>query len=444
MLRKLSHSLSFRLVGIFLLLCLIFGYGSLLAMRWVYSSDQLRELVSGHLALHIDYVKDDIGHPPDFSNALLITQKIPVDIRIVGKGVNWASDEDFPQLDDLDFGGIDVVSVDAQPWLRDLDDIKFAGTASHKFLKIVQDEYFIIVSSPRIADTTSERSLLPVILLVGILTILGSFLAVHSLFKPIHAIRQGANKIGRGDFSHRVASSRADELGDLANDINDMANEVESMLDAKRQLLFGISHELRSPLSRMNLALEIMPDAEALQPLKNDIDEMESIISVLLEAERLNERHAPLTLVRTSARELTESLITSFFSEDAHRIRTKIPPDLSITVDEARTKLMLKNLISNALRYIDDLSGYVELEFSETPTGWLLKVRDNGSGYPEDLIDQIGEPFFRIEASRSRHKGYRGLGLYLTKSIAKAHGGSLYLDRTWQDGACFVIELPFE
>ena len=444
MLKKLSHSLSLRLLAIFLLLSLIFGYGSIAATRWVYSSDQLRELVSGHLALHIDYVKRDIGHPPDFSNALQITQKIPVDIRVVGNNVNWASDDRFPELEELKFGGINTVSFDAQPWLRDLQDIKFASTSTHKFLKIVQEEYSIIVSSPRIEETTHERSLLPVILLVGILTILGSFLAVHYLFKPIHAIREGANKIGRGDFSHRVKSSRADELGDLADDINDMADEVESMLEAKRQLLFGISHELRSPLSRMNLALEIMADEDTAQPLKNDVREMESIISTLLEAERLNERHAPLTLARTSAIELTESLLNDFFVDELHRIRLEIPKDLMITVDEVRTKLMLKNLIGNSLRYIDDETGFVELDFSEQEDGWLIKVRDNGCGYPEELIDQIGEPFFRAEFSRSRDKGERGLGLYLTKSIAMAHGGTLYLDQSWKEGACFVIELPFE
>ena len=241
-----------------------------------------------------------------------------------------------------------------------------------------------------------------------------------------------------------MKSSRADELGDLADDINDMADEVESMLEAKRQLLFGISHELRSPLSRMNLALEIMADEDTAQPLKKDVREMESIISTLLEAERLNERHAPLTLARTSAIELTESLLNDFFVDELHRIRLEIPKDLMITVDEVRTKLMLKNLIGNSLRYIDDETGFVELDFSEQEDGWLIKVRDNGCGYPEELIDQIGEPFFRAEFSRSRDKGERGLGLYLTKSIAMAHGGTLYLDQSWKEGACFVIELPFE
>lgn len=444
MLRRLSHSLSLRLLVIFLLLTAIFSYGTIATMRWVFSTDQLRELVSDHLALHIDYVKRDIGSPPNMVNALALTRKIPVDIRIVGEGVNWASVSDFPELSELEFGGIESASLDAQPWLSDLENIEFSGTSAHKFLKIVQDEYSIIVSSPKMADKSYVRPLLPLIILGGIITILGSYLAVRSLFRPIHQIRQGADRIGRGDFSHRIENNRKDELGDLAEDINDMASEVEGMLEAKRQLLLGISHELRSPLSRMTLALEIMQKNEFIQPLKNDVQEMEKIIGTLLEAERLNERHASLTLTRVSGRELIDALVQDFFVDEEHRIRISIPNRFWLTVDEARTALMLKNLISNALRYIDPDDGYVEVEFCKLATGWSLTVRDNGVGYPADQASRIGEPFFRAESSRTREKGDSGLGLYLTRSIAEAHSGTLKLDQSWEQGACFVIEIPFE
>jgi len=441
---KLAHSLSLRLLVIFLLLAVIFTYGTVVATRWVFSTDQLRELVNGHLSLHIDYVKRDIGSPPNLENALLLTEKIPVDIRVVGEGVNWASVPEFPEMSELDFGGIDSVSFDSRQWLGGLEDITFSSTATHKFLKLIQDDYSIIVSSPKMADKNYSRPLLPLVIFMGVITILGSYFAVRTLFGPIQGIREGAEKIGRGNFSHRIANTRKDELGDLAQDINDMASEVEGMLEAKRQLLLGISHELRSPLSRMTLALEIMPENEFGEPLKNDIQEMEKIIETLLEAERLNERHAALTLTRVAGRSLVDEMIADYFLDKKHHIRINIPEDYWLTVDEARTALMLKNLVSNALRYIDPGSGYVELEFSKSNTSWLLAVRDNGVGYPADQVSRIGEPFFRAESSRTREKGDIGLGLYLTKSIAAAHGGSLTLDQSWSSGACFVVEIPFE
>jgi len=441
---KFSQSLSLRLLAIFLLLAVIFTYGTVTATRWVFSTDQLRELVNGHLSLHIDYVIRDIGNPPNVDNALALTNKIPVDIRIAGNDINWTSSPDFPELSELDFGGIDTVSFDAQPWLSDLEDIKFSATATHKFLKIVEDDYSIIVSSPKMSDKNYTRPLLPIIILIGVFTILTAYLAVRSLFKPIYEIRKGADKIGRGNFSHRIESTRNDELGILAGDINEMANDVERMLEAKRQLLLGISHELRSPLSRMNLALELTADSESSQPLKQDIREMEKIIGTLLEAERLNEKHAPLVLTKVSVSELVNDLVTDFFPNNRDQIKLIISNDAWLTADETRITLLLKNLISNALRYIDKEDGLVAVELTTSDASWLLSVRDNGVGYPAEQISRIGEPFFRAESSRSRNHGESGLGLYLIKSIAEAHGGTLTLDQTWQQGACFVVEIPFE
>ncbi|MBT8092971.1 MAG: hypothetical protein KJN77_08040, partial [Gammaproteobacteria bacterium] len=95
MLRTLSRSLSFRLLVIFIVLALLFVYGSFTALRWVYNSDEIRGLISGHLSLHVHYVKQDIGSPPDIERALAITRSVPVDIRILGPGKDWASDPNF-------------------------------------------------------------------------------------------------------------------------------------------------------------------------------------------------------------------------------------------------------------------------------------------------------------------------------------------------------------
>ena len=126
------------------------------------------------------------------------------------------------------------------------------------------------------------------------------------LFEPVGAIRHGAAEIGRGNFQHRIEAARSDELGELADDINRMADDVQRMLDAKRQLLFGISHELRSPISRLRLALELYADREGMSELRDDVQEMEKIISTLLEAERLNSRHASINVSRVNGRRFGE------------------------------------------------------------------------------------------------------------------------------------------
>jgi len=444
MLRRLARSLSFRLLAIFLVMGVLFAYGAMLGIRWVYATDQLRELVSGHLSLHVRYVLDDIGDPPDLRAALEITRQVPVDIRIVGPDLDWASDSAFPDPATLAFGGSDVFSDDAGAWLRGLDGVEFATRAGHGFLRIRQGAYSIIVSTPKISEEVVERSLTPIILGVGLLLVLLAYLAVRWLFKPISAIRHGAAEIGRGNFDHRITDVRRDQLGDLADDINRMADDVQGMLDAKRQLLLGISHELRSPLSRLRLGLELAEGGEANEGLRHDVEEMEKIIATLLEAERLNMRHDALNVSRVSARELVDRLLDDFFARDRRRIEVNVPEGLFLNVDEARVTLLIKNLLSNALRYSEPTDGPVELEIGADQENWSIVVADHGPGIAPDQAQFIGEAFYRGDPSRARRSGGSGLGLYLARLVAEAHGGTLALDDSYRQGARLIVTLPFE
>jgi signal transduction histidine kinase len=352
MIRRLSRSLSFRLLGIFLVLAALFVWGTFVALRWVYNSDEIRGLISGHLSLHVSYVKNDLGSPPRIDRALAITQRVPVDIRIFGPAIDWASDENFPRLEELDFGPSPMFSDDPSAWVDELRGVEFAVSERHRFLKINQDDYAIVVSSPRIADTPSGPNLLHLIIGLGLFYLMLGYAAVSWLFKPIRAIRQGAAQIGKGNFNRRIENIRSDQLGDLARDINQLAGEVESMLDAKRALLLGVSHELRTPLSRMNIALELLEDDDDREQLKPEVREMEKIIVALLEAERLSTRHEPLSRSRINVQALLDDLVDDFFERDRHRLRieNKAGP-MQVEIDEPRIILLLKNLISNALRY---------------------------------------------------------------------------------------------
>ena len=443
MLKRLTRSLSFRLLAIFAVMATVFVWGTTEAIRWVYTNDDFRELVSGHLSLHVDYVRQDIGNPPRIDRAIAITQKVPVDIRIVGPALDWASDPDFPKLQDLEFGASKYFGAEPGAWLEELKDVQFADLNQHRFLKIDQGPYAIIVSSPRISDHTVRPDLLPIILGIGLLLLALSFVFVRFLFRPIEAIRAGTARIGRGDFDHRIANIRKDELGDLARDVNKLAADVRGMLDAKRQLLLGISHELRSPLSRLRLSLEFIEDGEARENLRIELAEMEQIVSTLLEAERLNTRHAALNRTEVQVWELVDQLIDDYFDRERSRIQVQFEDDdIVANVDDTRLILLIKNLLSNALRYSDEDAGPVVLEVRKEKHELVIKMRDHGPGFAPEQADNIGEPFFRADPSRTRTTGGAGLGLYLTKLVVEAHGGTLHLDRDYTEGACLVVRLP--
>ncbi|MEM7277290.1 MAG: HAMP domain-containing sensor histidine kinase [Pseudomonadota bacterium] len=444
LLRSLSRSLSVRLLLIFLASAALFVYGAFLALRWVYSTDQLRELVRNHLSLHVEYVQNDLGDPPAIDKALALTEKIPIDIRIAGPDVNWASDPEFPAVQSLSFGtsGSEILGADTEAWLQGVEGLQFASKDGHVFLRLDKGTYAVVIASPKIQTETKSRRLLPIISGFSLLLVLLTYLAVRKLFEPLGRIRAGAARIGRGGFAHRIQTGRNDELGDLATDINTMAGDVERMLDAKRQLLLGISHELRSPLSRMNLALELEEQTKGHKNMLLDVREMEEIISSLLEAERLHGRHAVLNRQNFSGREIMEELISKYFARDIDRIRLDGGDDAELYADKIRISLALKNLVSNALRHTPKDSGPVTLAFSVEDDDWCFTVRDSGPGIPANEQHMLGEPFYRGDRSRTRDTGGSGLGLYLAQMVATAHGGSLQLDETYTHGARFILRIP--
>ena len=443
MIKRLSGSLSFRLLIIFIVLGGLFVFGTIKAIQRFYNSDEIRGLISGHLSLHVSYVREDIGVPPRIDRAIAITEKVPVDIRILGPDIDWASDPAFPRLEQLDFAPSPRFSDDPGAWADELRDVDFADLDNHDFLRMRQGGYDIVVSTPRISDVSDGPALIPLVLGLGLSFLLMGYAAVTWLFRPIRTIRAGAEHIGQGNFDFRISNIRQDQLGDLATDINKMAGDVESMLDAKRALLLGISHELRTPLSRMRLTLEFLDDQENVESLKTEITEMEKIVVSLLEAERLNSRHAQLSRTQVDVGELTRELLDDFFARDAERISVEIPAEpVTANVDEARITLLLKNLISNALRYSEPEDGLVELSISATDNELVMSVTDHGPGLPADQAEHIGEPFYRSDASRARESGGTGLGLYLATLVANAHGGSLKLLDTDNQGASLEVRIP--
>lgn len=443
MISRFSHSLSFRLLVIFVILGGLFVFGTMKAIQRFYNSDEIRGLISGHLSLHVHYVREDIGVPPSIERAIAITQSVPVDIRIFGPGVDWASDPDFPSLAELEFAPSPKFSDQPDAWVDELQGVEFAGLGRHNFLKMRQGGYDIVVSTPRISDSGERFGVVPQILLLGLTLLLLAYFTVRWLFSPISSIREGAAHIGRGNFDYRISKVRRDQLGDLATDINELAGDVESMLDAKRALLLGISHELRTPLSRMRLTLEFLEDADNAESLRSEIIEMEKIVASLLEAERLSGRHAQLTRTRVVVGELIDELIDDFFERDRSRIELRKPADPIVAeIDEARVTLMLKNLVANALRYSNESDGPVELSYSAEDDMLVIQVRDHGPGMSAQQAASIGEPFYRGDPSRARASGGTGLGLHLASLVARAHGGQLALINPGEAGAQFEVRLP--
>jgi signal transduction histidine kinase len=427
----LGHSLKLRLVVVFLLLAgamalvLIGSVQRAFSLSW---RDAARPMLMDYVDRLTTDITQDKTSPPSVERAQAITQRLPVTVRIAGPQVNWQS---HPGQAQLNWQRNKLNSEDEsnrERWGGDKDWRRLVTRATadgHTIVFGLNVDAF--ERRPRLIGYT-----LATLLLITLL----AFLYLRRLLRPLDDIRAGAKRFGSGDFAQAIPVRRAtkpDELGQLAGTINTMGANIQQMLDAKRALLLAISHELRSPLTRARLNTELLPETTDVQPnreaLLRDLALMRDLVTDLLESERLASPHVALHREPTNLAELAAEVVNSL--PDSPRVTQTMAPNLpTLALDRARMRLLLRNLLDNALRHNTAVDGTtpqaVVLSVQRTPEGGVhMTVRDFGPGVDPAALPHLAEPFYRPDAARERATGGVGLGLYLCKLVAQAHGGSL-------------------
>jgi signal transduction histidine kinase len=441
----LAHSLRVRLVALFLLLALamaatfLFGMQRALSVGW-------REAARPLVADYVDRLAAELGSPPSVERAQALVQRLPITVRISGPQVNWRSHIDAPNR--VNRRGEDRWQNDwsAEDWRRNEPRLLERSTTDGHRIQFSLNRQ-IWHTQPRLVGWITLAVLLAMTAL--------AYARVRRLLLPLDDIRAGALRFGQGDFAQAIPVQHAahpDELGELAATINTMGSDIRQMLDAKRALLLAISHELRSPLTRARLNTELLPESPEVQPsrdaLLRDLGLMRDLITDLLESERLANRHAALQREPTDLAALVEEVVSSL--PGAPSVQLLVAPNLPmLTLDRSRIRLLLRNLLDNALRHSADATQPPALqvqadqagEGSSKGQGVRITVRDYGPGVPEDQLPHLAQPFYRPDAARERATGGVGLGLYLCKLVAQAHGGTFNV-RNAQPGLEVSVTLP--
>ncbi|MDP3522311.1 MAG: HAMP domain-containing sensor histidine kinase [Hydrogenophaga sp.] len=418
----LSRSLRVRLVLMFLLFALalagifIGGVQKALSVGW---RDAARPLLMDYVDRLAAEITADTGSPPAVARAQAITERLPITVRISGPQVVWASHPDQPRPD----------------WMADREwaaNGSGEGEGRRLLQRSTADGHQIEFGLSARAWERRPRfawfTLGALLLLTGL-----AYGYVRRQLRPLDAIRDGALRLGAGDFAQPIPvrhAHRPDELGQLATTINTMGRDIEQMLDAKRALLLAISHELRSPLTRARLHTELLPEDGDVRPqreaLLRDLGEMSRLIADLLESERLSGRHAAVQREPTDLVALAREVITELAPRhvNAAAVRIEAAHDLPVlALDATRMRLLLRNLLDNACRHSLDAAQPPELHVRRVADGVVLEVRDFGPGVSEAQLGQLAQPFYRPDSARTRSAGGVGLGLYLCKLVAQAHGG---------------------
>jgi signal transduction histidine kinase len=278
---------------------------------------------------------------------------------------------------------------------------------------------------------------------VGVTTIiiLVAHVRVLRLMRPLRGLAEGVTRVTDGDLDAVVETSSRDEFATLTNGFNQMVARVREMIGARDQLLLDVSHELRSPITRMKVALELLPESDVHARLAADVREMEMMVTELLELERLRDGRT-IRRERVDVATLTRTIVASFDgSTPGVRLAAGEDP-ITIDADGRMLGVVLRNLVDNAVTHSLPDSGPVTVGVSRSRTEVTISVTDDGPGIPESEAAHVFEPFYRVDRSRSRRTGGYGLGLSICKRVIDAHGGRIDLVARHPRGTSFVVTLP--
>lgn len=423
------HSLAARFLWLFVFMGALAAV--VVSVAGVYAwREHFHQHVLPHLSQYLDYVRDDIGNPPNLDRAASVARRLKTDLAIVTSTSTWTSwggtfDRQRVHVrKEVDHGGIHHAVVDY---------------AERRWLIVTFPQYELVTALPERIILFDIQRIWPVVAIFALMMIF--YYAARRVIAPIGTIRSGVQRFGQGDFSQRLSVRRDDELGALAGSINTMADEIERMLEAKRQLLLAISHELRTPLTRAKVSAALVENDGQRQEIERDLTDVDLLLGEILETERLQSHHAALATVTLDLTEWLREFVISQGAKDTVILELPSHP-VPVSVDPMRLRMLLRNVIDNAQRHNTGTQKPPRLNLAVSGDEIILSVRDYGVGIESQHLPHLTEPFYRADPSRQRETGGYGLGLYLCQLIAQAHGGCLEIDSVVGEGTTVKVRLP--
>ena len=301
-------------------------------------------------------------------------------------------------------------------------------------IKIKSENEVIEFLVPKeMVSTSSVRLFVLWTTLPSILLIVIALIFLKNQTRPLVKLAKAAERFGKGDYVNDFRPSGAQEIRKAAYEFDRMAKRINRHLNQRSEMLSGISHDLRTPLTRLKLQLAMIDQIDLSKNMSKDIDEMEKMLNDYLQ------------FAKTKAQEGTEKIeLTKLFDEIKFRISNenlKVSSEDSIILEgrPLALKRSFENIIQNGLTY----GKKVIVKIKKTSNRALINFEDDGPGIPEDQYKNVFKPFFRLDKSRSLNHSGVGLGLAIVEDVINSHGGSIQLGRSENKGLQVKIFLPF-
>jgi two-component system sensor histidine kinase CpxA len=282
--------------------------------------------------------------------------------------------------------------------------------------------------------------------IVLVIALMGWILAAH-LAAPLRRLRRLVDQFGRGDLAIRSRSTRKDEIGELSRSFDEMAGRIETLLTAERRLLQDVSHELRSPLTRLDVAVDLATTSDEpgayLERIRRDISRLAVLVNELLQLTRAEGDPSAQNLEALALDELLGGLIDDCEMEaDARGCRLELAglEPCCLNGQPELLRRAVENVVRNAIRHAP-AGTIVQIGLELHADVATVRVRDFGPGVPDELLGAIFEPFVRVEGDRSRKSGGVGLGLAIARRAIALHHGTITAENA-HPGLLVRIEIP--
>ena len=378
-----------------------------------------------------DLVIEKIGFPPDTLKAKECVTSFSINVRIKNDSLDWASNSEMPGFKNLD------IPVYAK---RPMTNIGF-DEGLHVITQRGKTHYMISIEKNDEDFIFYDHLFFFISFSVFTIIIGAMYLILKKLLFPLKQLREGVEKVGRGDFEYKIETKRKDELGKLVHSFNNMNIEVREMIKSREQLILDVSHELRSPLTRIKLALEFLEESDSKNNIKEDIRDIEFMVSEILETERLTSKHGSIKKEMVVVNEILEAIIYEYANREPG-IELIADNSIAMIGDNDRLKTLFRNIIDNALKYSSQQPDPVQIMLKENNDKVEIVFSDHGEGIPENELKNIFEPFYRVDKSRSKETGGYGLGMHLAKKIIEAHSGDISIKSKPASGTTIKISFP--
>jgi len=317
-----------------------------------------------------------------------------------------------------------------KPFVYDLSNI---DDGVKIIIQLKNNLLIVNVNKDRLYSETAFVFLLWMIF-ASILLLFFSYFFMNKQIRPLKRLAIIAETFGRGLDAPELKSAGATEIRQTANAFNQMRTRIKRFLKQRTDMLAGVSHDLRTPLTRMKLQLSLLKDEKAKKELELDINEMTAMLDSYVSFVRLE---APEPIENINLNKLLKEIIKNIDQNNFY-INFREKNIIKTSGRPIQLKRAFQNIIDNSIRY----SNNINIEILTNDEGCCITFEDNGQGIPDKNYEDVFKPFFTLDPSRNKLKGESGLGLSITRDIIRSHGGEIKLGKSNMGGLKSIIQLP--